>query len=54
MWPLKSIFFAFAFCAGCVMSLVNPIWGAVTYMMVYQVDPAVTWWGKPLMELGIR
>jgi O-antigen ligase len=54
MWPLRTfLYFAF-FCVACAASLVNPIWGVVNYMVVYQTDPTTTWWGKPAAELGIR
>lgn len=28
--------------------------GVINYMMVYQVNPNNTWWGKPLKDMGIR
>ncbi len=42
------------FWAACLLSLCNPIWGVVNYMIVYQVDPTDAWWGQPLTEMGIR
>lgn len=42
------------FWVACAMALVNPIWGVVTYMMVYQIHPPDTWWGMPLTALGLR
>lgn len=54
MWPLKTILYFLLFWAGCVMALVNPIWGVVNYMVVYQINPTNTWWGLPLVGLGIR
>jgi len=35
-------------------ALYNPIWGIVNYMAAYQSNPPVTWWGKPLTDLGMR
>ncbi len=54
MWPLRTIAFFGLFWAGCAMALVNPIWGVVTYVMVYQMCPPDTWWGMPLAALGLR
>ncbi len=54
MWPLKTILYFVLFWAACVMALVNPIWGVVNYMVVYQTNPTNTWWGMPLFALGIR
>lgn len=54
MWPLKSIFYFAAFWVACLAALVNPIWGVVNYLMAYQVHPEGTWWGIPLVQLGIR
>jgi hypothetical protein len=54
MWPLKTILYFVLFWAGCALSIVNPIWGVLNYIMVYQMNPTKTWWGKPLMSFGIR
>ncbi|MCH8966387.1 MAG: O-antigen ligase family protein [Planctomycetes bacterium] len=54
MWPLRTIFYFVAFWAACFMSLVNPIWGVVNYLLVYQMNPTTTWWGKPINDMGIR
>ncbi len=54
MWPLKTMLYFVLFWAGCVMALVNPIWGVVNYMVAYQTNPTNTWWGLPLVALGIR
>ncbi len=54
MWPLKTIFYFSLFWIGCVVSLVNPIWGIVNYMMAYQTNPSQTWWGIPLVKFGMR
>ncbi|MCO6435863.1 MAG: O-antigen ligase family protein [Phycisphaerae bacterium] len=54
MWPLKSILFFVLFWAACVAALVNPIWGVVNYMMVYQLNPPAMWWGQPLVATGMR
>ena len=54
MWPLKSLVYFVLFWLGCGSALFNPIWGVVTYMMVYQANPTVTWWGLPLMRIGMR
>ena len=54
MWPLKTILYFGAFWVACAMSLLNPIWGLINYMIVYQTDPTATWWGLPLVDLGMR
>lgn len=54
MWPIKTILFFALFSCGCVLSLFNPLWGVLNYMLVYQTNPTDTWWGKPLVEVGIR
>jgi O-Antigen ligase len=54
MWPLKTFLYFGFFWVTCAMALINPIWGVVNYMVVYQTDPTVTWWGAPLSDLGIR
>ena len=54
MWPLKTILYCGIFWAGCALALIDPIFGVVNYMIVYQTDPTITWWGKPLYDLGIR
>jgi len=54
MWPLKTILYFCLFWVGCLAALVNPIWGVVNYMMAYQTHPPVTWWGKPLLTMGMR
>lgn len=54
MWPLKTILYFGFFWITCAMALINPIWGLVNYMIVYQTDPTVTWWGAPISDLGIR
>jgi len=54
MWPLRTLSFSALFMGLCALSLVYPIVGAVNYIMIYQVDPSTSWWGKPLAELGVR
>ena len=54
MWPLKPILYFSTFWFACAMSLFNPIWGLVNYMVVYQTDPTATWWGMPLVDIGMR
>lgn len=54
MWPLRSIAFFIGFWGACTASIANPIWGVINYMMIYQVDPRMTWWGEPVTRLGIR
>jgi len=54
MWPLRTIAYFILFWVGCAMAIVNPIYGVVTYMMVYQANPTVTWWGLPLTQIGMR
>jgi hypothetical protein len=46
--------FFVTFWIGCAMAIVNPIYGVITYMMVYQANPTVTWWGLPLVKIGMR
>lgn len=54
MWPLKTIMYFLLFWVACVASLFNPVWGLVNYMMAYQTNPPITWWGQPLVSLGMR
>ncbi len=54
MWPLKTILFFCLYWGGCLTALVNPIWGVITYMMVYLVHPSKEWWGQPVAALDIR
>lgn len=54
MWPLKTILYFALFWIACLMALVNPIWGVMNYMMAYQTNPSDTWWGAPLVALGMR
>jgi hypothetical protein len=54
MWALRTVFFVVIFGGGCVFALVNPIIGAITYMMVYQITPNARWWGLPLADMGFR
>jgi len=54
MWPLRTIFYFATFWVACALSLVNPIWGVANYLLVYQMDPVGTWWGKPIAEIGVR
>lgn len=54
MWPIRTISYFVFFWVACLMSLVNPIWGVVNYLMVYQSNPTNTWWGLPLADLGMR
>ncbi|MCH8250893.1 MAG: O-antigen ligase family protein [Planctomycetes bacterium] len=54
MWPLKTILFFGLFWVGCLLSVFNPIWGVVTYVMIYQTDPPSKWWGIPLSGMEIR
>lgn len=54
MWPLKTIMYFLLFWVACLASLVNPVWGIVNYMMAYQTNPPITWWGQPLASLGMR
>ncbi len=54
MWPLRTIAYFTAFWIACILSIANPIWGVVNYMLVYQMNPVKTWWGRPISEFGIR
>jgi len=54
MWAYKTILCVILFFGGGVFSLVNPIVGAVLYIMVYQITPNDRWWGLPLAAMGIR
>ena len=54
MWPLRTIAYFILFWTGCVMAVANPIYGVITYMLVYQANPTVTWWGLPLVKIGMR
>lgn len=54
MWPLKTIFYFLSFWALCGVSLINPIFGVVNYVLLYHTFPKKTWWGEPLATMGIR
>ncbi len=54
MWPLRTILFFGVFWTACFLALANPIWGMLSYLVVYQTDPTSTWWGTPLTDIGIR
>ena len=54
MWALKTIGYTGLYFALCILSLFNPIFGVVNYMLVYQIDPNGTWWGQPLQAMGLR
>ena len=54
MWPFRTILYFVVFWVGCFAALVNPIWGIVNYMMAYQMNPPISWWGLPLVNIGMR
>ncbi|GJM24714.1 MAG: hypothetical protein DHS20C16_11290 [Phycisphaerae bacterium] len=54
MWPIKTCIFFAGFISSCGLSLVFPIVGIITYMMIYQLNPDDTWWGKPLEAMDLR
>ncbi len=54
MWSFRAVLALLAFSGGCIFALANPIVGAITYMLVYQVNPNSRWWGAPLANLGFR
>lgn len=54
MWPHKTMMYFGLFWAACLLALINPIWGVVNYLMAYQTNPTDTWWGIPLVTLGMR
>ncbi len=54
MWPIKTILFAILYSALCLGSLMDPSFGVLNYVLVYQVDPQSAWWGIPLRDMGIR
>lgn len=54
MWPHKTLMYFGLFWAACLMALINPIWGVVNYLLAYQTNPTDTWWGIPLVALGMR
>lgn len=54
MWAYRTILCFVLFWGGCIASVINPIWGVITYMVVYMLFPSNTWWGRPLADQGIR
>ncbi len=54
MWPLKTTLYFGLFWAGCFAALINPIWGVINYLFVYQLDPTDRWWGIPIADIGVR
>jgi O-antigen ligase len=44
---LTAAAFVFAYLAGCVMALArHPIYGLMTYVLVFYISPSDRWWGK--------
>ncbi len=54
MWPIKTCIFLAGFVGSCGLSLLFPLVGIITYMMIYQLNPDDTWWGQPLEEMELR
>jgi O-antigen ligase len=54
MWGYRTSLFLVLFCGGCVFALVDPMVGAVAYILVYQIMPNDRWWGMPLADWGMR
>ncbi|HPD30803.1 MAG TPA: O-antigen ligase family protein [Phycisphaerae bacterium] len=52
--PLRSIAFLLYFFGSAGASLLVPIAGVLCYIVLYNVYPQSTWWGKYLEPLGIR
>jgi len=51
---LTAAFFVLLFSIGCLMALIrHPIFGAMTYVLVFYVSPSDRWWGQG-STLGIR
>ena len=38
----------------CLVSVASPMWGVMNYVLVYQMSPVNTWWGKPIAHYGVR
>lgn len=52
--PIRSIAFLLYFFGSAGASFVVPIAGVLCYIVLYNVYPQETWWGKYLEPLGIR
>lgn len=52
--PIRSIAFLLYFAGSAGASFVAPIAGVLCYIVLYNVYPQATWWGKYLEPLGIR
>ncbi len=52
--PLRSVAFLLYFFGSCGAAFIYPMVGVVCYVVLYQVYPQTTWWGKPLDVYGIR
>ncbi|MHC5110610.1 MAG: O-antigen ligase family protein [Planctomycetota bacterium] len=48
------MFYFGTFWLACLAALINPIWGVMNYLMVYQMNPVNTWWGIPIADFGVR
>ncbi len=52
--PAKAIIYVFLLLSGCVMSLRAPLYGVVTYMLVYMTFLDSVWWTSPIRHSGLR
>ncbi len=51
---MTLILFMGLYMAGLVATLLNPIWGAATYVWVYHINPHGHWWSEPINAVGLR
>jgi len=54
MLPLTTILFLCAYAVGCLGALRYPLFGVVTYLLLYFAYPEMTWWAKPIAWMGQR
>src|SRR6185369_7659011 len=51
MLSLRTLAWCALFAAGCGLSLFNPMFGALVYLMDYFQHPPLRWWGTGLPDL---
>ncbi|MGQ0734883.1 MAG: O-antigen ligase family protein [Acidobacteriota bacterium] len=48
---LTALFWSTLYCAAIVLSLVNPLFAALGYLLEYYMRPELKWWGDELPDL---
>ncbi|MCG3137220.1 MAG: hypothetical protein HJJLKODD_01063 [Phycisphaerae bacterium] len=53
MSPTEALFW-FLYVFGTLGALFNPIYGALLYILVYNLNPETQWWGGHVVMMGLR